>query len=157
MTKKALSLILVIIISIFVYAKVDRGHIVAGSFEECVEMGNPVGESYPRQCWTKDGKHFVEVLPNDSEAEISISGEIACLPKVGNGPQTMECTIGLLSDDGSYYALINMSKVDPDYKFSVGGLKVTVQGMFTSNNKTSPDGNPYNTVGRINVKNITQN
>jgi hypothetical protein len=30
------------------------------NFEECVRAGNPVGESYPRQCWTKDGKHFVE-------------------------------------------------------------------------------------------------
>ena len=32
------------------------------SFEECVAAGNPVMESYPRQCRTSDGKHFVEVL-----------------------------------------------------------------------------------------------
>ncbi|MEO5927072.1 MAG: hypothetical protein ABIO72_00175 [Patescibacteria group bacterium] len=30
------------------------------SFEECVAMGNPVMESYPRQCRTTDGKLFVE-------------------------------------------------------------------------------------------------
>ncbi len=32
----------------------------AHSFEECVAEGNPVMESYPRQCRTVDGKHFVE-------------------------------------------------------------------------------------------------
>jgi hypothetical protein len=31
------------------------------SFEECVAQGNPVLESYPRQC-TADGKTFVEPL-----------------------------------------------------------------------------------------------
>jgi hypothetical protein len=30
------------------------------SFEECAAAGYPVGESYPRQCWTPNGKHFVE-------------------------------------------------------------------------------------------------
>jgi len=32
------------------------------SFEECVAAGNPVMESYPRQCRTLDGKHFVESI-----------------------------------------------------------------------------------------------
>ncbi len=32
------------------------------SFEECVAAGNPVMESYPRQCRTNDGKHFVESI-----------------------------------------------------------------------------------------------
>jgi glucose/arabinose dehydrogenase len=32
------------------------------SFEECVEAGNPVMESYPRQCSTEEGKHFVEII-----------------------------------------------------------------------------------------------
>lgn len=35
------------------------------SFEECAAAGYPVGESYPRQCWTSGGKHFVEEI-NDS-------------------------------------------------------------------------------------------
>jgi micrococcal nuclease len=34
----------------------------ASSFEECITEGNPVIESYPRQCRTADGKHFVEVI-----------------------------------------------------------------------------------------------
>ena len=32
------------------------------SFEDCVAAGNPVMESYPRQCRTQDGLHFVEQL-----------------------------------------------------------------------------------------------
>lgn len=32
------------------------------SFEECVESGQPVMESYPRQCATSDGRTFVEVI-----------------------------------------------------------------------------------------------
>ena len=32
------------------------------SFEDCVTAGNPVMESYPRQCRTSDGKHFVESI-----------------------------------------------------------------------------------------------
>lgn len=28
------------------------------SFAECVAAGNPVQESYPETCTTKDGKHF---------------------------------------------------------------------------------------------------
>ena len=36
----------------------------ATTFEECVAAGNPVMESYPRQCNTKDGNHFVEDIGN---------------------------------------------------------------------------------------------
>jgi len=32
------------------------------NFEDCVAAGNPVMESYPRQCRTSDGKHFVEEI-----------------------------------------------------------------------------------------------
>ncbi len=36
----------------------------ATTFEECVAAGNSVMESYPRQCNSKDGKHFVEDIGN---------------------------------------------------------------------------------------------
>ena len=32
------------------------------NFEECVAAGNSIMESYPRQCRTNDGKHFVEEI-----------------------------------------------------------------------------------------------
>jgi peptidylprolyl isomerase len=37
------------------------------SFEECVAAGNPVMESYPRQCRTEDGRLFVEDIGNELE------------------------------------------------------------------------------------------
>jgi len=30
------------------------------SFEDCITAGFPAMESYPRQCSTSDGRHFVE-------------------------------------------------------------------------------------------------
>jgi len=35
---------------------------IINSFEECIAAGNPAMESYPRQCYTQDGKHFVEEI-----------------------------------------------------------------------------------------------
>ena len=36
---------------------------VVTNFDECVAAGNPVMESYPRQCRTEDGRVFVEDVP----------------------------------------------------------------------------------------------
>ena len=40
------------------------------NFEECAAAGNPVMESYPRQCRTPDGKHFVEEIESSEECFI---------------------------------------------------------------------------------------
>ncbi len=40
------------------------------SFEECIAAGNPAMESYPRQCRTSDGKHFVESIPEQKQCEM---------------------------------------------------------------------------------------
>jgi hypothetical protein len=40
---------------------------VITSFEECAGAGNPVMESYPAQCRTKDGQHFVQEIGNELE------------------------------------------------------------------------------------------
>ena len=34
------------------------------SFDDCIKAGNPVMESFPRQCITQDGNHFVEQIEN---------------------------------------------------------------------------------------------
>lgn len=34
----------------------------AASFEECAAQGNPIMESYPRQCRSKEGVLFVETI-----------------------------------------------------------------------------------------------
>jgi hypothetical protein len=44
---------------------------LATNFEECIAEGNPAMESYPRQCRTTDGKHFVESIPENKECEMS--------------------------------------------------------------------------------------
>ncbi len=36
------------------------------NFEECIAAGNPAMESYPRQCRTVDGQHFVEIIDEPS-------------------------------------------------------------------------------------------
>ncbi|HAG27319.1 TPA: hypothetical protein DCG61_00840 [Patescibacteria group bacterium] len=55
------------------------------NFEECVEAGNPVMESYPRQC-SSDGQTFVEeikqeVISNDKiQVQYPTSGETVTSP-----------------------------------------------------------------------------
>lgn len=36
------------------------------SFEDCAQAGNPIMESYPRQCRTKDGRLFVEEVKTEA-------------------------------------------------------------------------------------------
>jgi hypothetical protein len=43
----------------------------ATNFEECVNEGNPIMESYPRKCRTIDGKQFVESIPENKKCEMS--------------------------------------------------------------------------------------
>lgn len=118
-----------------------------------------MGESYPRQCWTPDGKHFVEDTtkgPLPIPGPITVSGEITCLPKKGSGAQTMECAIGLKALDGRHYGLKNLFQHDPRYKFSVGGLRVEVSGTFSSEEMKGPDGNKYDVVGIIDITSIKE-
>jgi hypothetical protein len=49
------------------------------TFEECANAGNPIMESYPRQC-RADGKTFVEKIKTPPD----VSQEISCPPKTGN-------------------------------------------------------------------------
>ncbi len=127
------------------------------NFEECARAGYPVGESYPRQCWTPDGKHFVEEIgqsPLPAQGPVTISGEITCLPKSGSAQQTLECAVGLKGLDGWHYGLKNLFQHDPEYKFSVGGLRVEVSGIFNPEEIRGPDGNKYDVVGVIDVTSI---
>jgi len=47
------------------------------NFEECIAAGNPAMESYPRQCRTSDGKHFVESISSQE-----CSGTARCITGV---------------------------------------------------------------------------
>lgn len=59
-----MGIIILIVLGMFVWHHHGPGGIsdrnAVSNFEECAAQGNPVGESYPRQCWTPGGQHFVE-------------------------------------------------------------------------------------------------
>ena len=59
-------------------------------FEECANAGNPVMESYPRQCRAKDGRTFVE----DVAAEPSLPGSSQTEPEPREGRISGGCAIG---------------------------------------------------------------
>jgi len=48
----------------------DIDELIINNFEECIAAGNPAMESYPRQCRTPDGKHFVESIPEQEESSV---------------------------------------------------------------------------------------
>lgn len=57
-----------IIVSMWVYSIAPRMEssipaAVVTNFTECAQAGNPIMESYPRQCRTSDGRLFVEDVP----------------------------------------------------------------------------------------------
>jgi hypothetical protein len=79
---------------------------------------------------------------------------MTCLPKKGSGQQTLECARGLQGTNSQYYGLKNLFKLDPEYKFPVGGLRVEVSGTFSPEEMKGPDGNKYDVVGTIDISSI---
>lgn len=57
--------------------------LVIANFEECEAAGYPVGESHPRQCWTPDGRRFVEELDQKISQIITLAGELTLSYKNG--------------------------------------------------------------------------
>lgn len=67
MVKKILVLVSIIIIAgAFVVFRGDNEEVLITTFEECVSAGNPVMESYPRQC-RSGGQAFIENIGNELE------------------------------------------------------------------------------------------
>ena len=68
---KTISIILVLIAiatgSYYYWAHRGTSYAEINSFEECSTQGNPIIESYPRQCRTKDGRTFKEGIGNELE------------------------------------------------------------------------------------------
>ena len=56
-------IILAVVISLVIISFYKESKI--SNFEECAAAGYLVGESYPRQCWTPGGKHFIEEIGKD--------------------------------------------------------------------------------------------
>lgn len=92
--------------------------------------------------------------PGRSGSEVSqgakVSGEVVCLPHRGggDGPQTLECAIGLRGDDGKYYGLRDQST---DHRLATDffGKRVEVSGDLRSEVDRV-----YDTTGTIEVRSI---
>ncbi|KKU92769.1 MAG: hypothetical protein UY25_C0007G0026 [Candidatus Yanofskybacteria bacterium GW2011_GWC1_48_11] len=87
---------------------------------------------------------------------VTVTGDITCLPKIGPGPHTEECAIGLRGTDGGHYGLKNLLRYDPDYKFSATGLRVKVSGVLSREEMPAPAGGKYDVVGIIDVTSIKE-
>ena len=80
-----LVLILIVLVGIgyLVFRSPNDTELAITNFEECVEAGNAVMESYPRQCRTEDGKLFVEEIEDVEEERVAagyVSGHVTIGP-----------------------------------------------------------------------------
>ena len=68
-----ISIFLILLVSSFVLLKKQANepetkyNVTIIDFESCVDAGNLIMESYPRQCKTVDGRNFVENIGNELE------------------------------------------------------------------------------------------
>ncbi|MFN3188527.1 MAG: hypothetical protein ACK42D_03255 [Candidatus Paceibacteria bacterium] len=90
------------------------------------------------------------------EGPITEQGIITCIPKIGDGPQTMECALGLRNSDGTYFGLRHLSDNDEDFSLVSPEITVEVSGMLVHEDMYGPDGNRYDTVGIIEIMTISE-
>ncbi len=91
-----------------------------------------------------------------SEGPITESGIITCIPKLGTGPQTMECALGLKNNEGVYYGLKYLSDHDENFSLVSPEITVEVTGVLILEEIFGPDGNKYDTVGTIEIETISE-
>lgn len=69
---------IILIISVLIVVAVAgciKDEVEINNFEDCVNAGYPVMESYPRQCRTPDDQTFVEVIEDVTPVDPIIGGE----------------------------------------------------------------------------------
>ena len=106
---------------------------------------------------TDEPSYFLR--PDDSPVlkPISISGKLACLPhRDKTGPQTEECAIGVMDEEGVFYGLLGMRQEDLiDGTLSTNSF-VDVSGILDSTRATDPAlWDRYDVFGTIMVSNIS--
>lgn len=89
--------------------------------------------------------------------DLTVSGTYVCLPhKDTKNPQTMECAYGLLTAEGTYYAL-DLQKLIPHIPTVSMGEKVTVTGLFVRLEALSTDfWQKYPIEGIISVSSVSK-
>lgn len=71
--------------------------------------------------------------PYSDNETVSVTGKTVCLPhRDQDGPQTLECALGMLADDGHYYALHDTTEGYSLIGATGTGSRVTVEGVFRS-------------------------
>jgi glyoxylase-like metal-dependent hydrolase (beta-lactamase superfamily II) len=98
------------------------------SFEECVDAGNLVMESHPRQCKTKDGKHFVEII-NDTQKNENLFSTLYVNSELVDcvGVAVQQCMLvreNPNTDWKSFYEQINGFEFQNGYEYKLK-IKVT--------------------------------
>lgn len=72
------------------------------NFDECVQAGNPVAESFPRQCRTADGQLFIEPLSNPTATSTIAATTTPATPNtpgpVAAGCRPTGCSSQICSD-----------------------------------------------------------
>ena len=69
----------------------------------------------------------------------TLSGEYICLPhKNTNGPQTLECALGIKTEAGEYYA-VDFNLMSQDYPDVKMGSVITANGVITPIENLSTD------------------
>ncbi len=78
---------------------------------------------------------------------VTIEGEVVCLPhKNSDGPQTLECALGIKDDAGRYYGLRDTSEFPPTH------IRFRVRG----NLQPPASDDRYNVAGNITVTELTK-
>ena len=74
-----------LVLLLVLYFTTAKRYYLVENFNDCVEAGNPVMESFPRQCMTPDGKTYVEELPETCAGmSLSEAKEIAAANECGD-------------------------------------------------------------------------
>jgi hypothetical protein len=87
---------------------------------------------------------------------ITVRGVIGCIPKIGTGPQTMECALGLQSTEGIYYGLKYLSDHDENFELVSPEINVEITGTLVDEEMFGPDGNKYDTAGTIEIGSVVE-
>ncbi len=147
---------LVIVSYIFGVREVNDVDPSISSFDQCIEAGYPSIDSYPEQCETPDGKRFVRNLPEDELenviSPITVKGEIVCLSHWDlSGPITLECALGLKSEEGDYYSLRTLDPSDMSIAMLPTGTHIEITGIFIPGSDKR-----YRTIGSIEVEKVEE-
>jgi len=95
------------------------------SFEQCVEAGNPVMESYPRQC-AMDGKTFVESIDYSSPQILQI--------KKGTNDIALDFPRGnyIINSQEQWNELFGATEISPEVDFDEKTVIAVVMGQKPS-------------------------